>query len=151
VKPQRSISDEVGPAAPGERDDEQHGAAGGVRIDKWLWAARFYKTRSMATDAVNGGHVHINGQRVKPARDVRPGDTVAVLAGWDRRTVIVRALDDRRGPAQRAAALYEETAESRQAREAAQENRRLTSAARMELPGRPTKRNRRAIERLKGR
>ena len=80
-----------------------------LRIDKWLWAARFYKTRSAATEAVAGGLVHVDGERVKPARDVRAGDVLEVRTGTVRRTVIVRGIAERRGPASVAATLYEET------------------------------------------
>ena len=83
-----------------------------VRIDKWLWAARFFKTRSAATEAVLGGRVHVDGERVKPSRDVRAGDTLEVTIGHVRRTVVVRAVAERRGPASVAATLYEETPES---------------------------------------
>ncbi len=88
---------------------------GGLRIDKWLWAARFYKTRSLATDAVDGGKVHVNGQRVKPARELRVGDILTVTAAesWE---LTVRALSDRRGPAAEARQLYEEAPASLAAR-----------------------------------
>lgn len=120
-----------------------------VRIDKWLWAARFYKTRSLAADAVAGGHVRVNQQRVKPAKDLHPGDVLDLVIGEVRRTVVVRALSDRRGPARQAAALYEETAESLQARERARELRAFTNVPGADLQGRPTKRDRRAIERFR--
>jgi ribosome-associated heat shock protein Hsp15 len=88
----------------------------GVRIDKWLWAARFFKTRSLATDAVSGGRVHVNDARVKPSKEIRCGDTVVVTVGPVRRTVEVTGLSDRRGSAVVAASLYAETAESIAAR-----------------------------------
>ena len=83
-----------------------------ARIDRWLWAARFYKTRTAATDAVAGGRVHLNGARVKPAKDVRPGDTLEVTIGDTRREVVVVAVAERRGPASVAQSLYEETSNS---------------------------------------
>src|SRR5690606_3522892 len=88
-----------------------------VRIDKWLWAARFFKTRALAIEAVKGGRVQVDGARVKPSRTVRVGDRIEITIGQTRRTVDVRALSDRRGPASVAATLYEETPESRAARE----------------------------------
>ena len=101
-----------------------------VRIDKWLWAARFFKTRSMATDAVVGGRVHLNDERVKPSKAVHVGDTLVVTIGTLRRTVVVTALGDRRGSATAAAALYEETPESVAAREQHVLERRLAPSAR---------------------
>jgi ribosome-associated heat shock protein Hsp15 len=117
-----------------------------VRIDKWLWAARFFKTRSLATEAVTGGHVHVAGARVKPAREVRVGETVEVTTGPVRRTVVVRALADRRGPASVAATLYEETEESVAARERAAVERRASQPV---FGGRPTKQDRRRLEALR--
>ena len=118
------------------------------RIDKWLWCARFYKTRSLAAEEIGKGRVTINGQAIKAARDVRPGDTVALRQGQVPRTVVVRALSNLRGPAPVAQQLYEETAESIAAREKAQEQRRLApEPAAALLEGRPTKRDRRDIER----
>lgn len=120
----------------------------GTRIDKWLWAARFFKTRSLANAAVDGGKVHINGQRVKPAKDVKPGDTVRIGIGTATWTVVVRALSERRGPASVAQQLYEETEASRAAREAQREQARLASEPGAAIRGRPTKRDRRRIERF---
>jgi ribosome-associated heat shock protein Hsp15 len=117
-----------------------------VRIDKWLWAARFFKTRSTATDAVAGGHVHVGGARVKPSRELRVGETVEVVQGRARRTVIVTRLADRRGPAAAAAALYEETAESVEAREQLRLERQLTQPI---FGARPTKLERRRLEALR--
>ena len=99
-----------------------------VRVDKWLWAARLSKTRALAAEAVKGGRVEINGQRVKPSKEVRPGDEIEVTTGPYRRVVIVRALAERRGPAKEAALLYEETPESVAARERLAAQRRLESA-----------------------
>src|SRR5256885_7351847 len=90
-----------------------------VRIDKWLWAARFFKTRGAATEAVLGGRVHVNGERVKPSKEVRIGDTVEVTVGVSRRMLEVADLADKRGPARIAATLYRETPESIAARERA--------------------------------
>ena len=112
-----------------------------VRIDKWLWAARFFKTRSAAAQAVLGGRVHINGARVKPSKELRVGDTVDVTIRALKRTVEVRGLSDKRGPAPVAAALYEETPESIRAREQDALERRLAA--------RPTKLDRRRLEALR--
>ena len=120
-----------------------------VRIDKWLWAARFYKTRALATEAVLGGHVHLNGLRVKPAKDVRVGDTIEVRIATTRWTVGVRGLADRRGPASVAATLYEETPESRSARERQAIERRATRPLGADLGRRPTKQDRRRLEALR--
>lgn len=122
-----------------------------VRLDKWLWAARFYKTRSMAAEAVAGGKVHVNGERARPARIVRAGDVVALRLGPYDHTVVVRALSARRGPATVARELYAETPESIAARE------RLASQLRYEGPvfereaGRPSKKDRRQLSRLRDR
>src|SRR5215831_10395128 len=88
-----------------------------VRIDKWLWAARFFKTRSLATEAVTGGKVEVNGERAKPAKSVKPGDEVRLRVGPYEHILIVRDLGERRGPASVAATLYEETEASRAERE----------------------------------
>jgi len=124
-----------------------------VRLDRWLWAARFFKTRSMATAAVAGGHVHVAGGRAKPSRPVSVGDRLTITRGTVEWTVIVLAVSDRRGPASEAALLYEETEESRAAREQATEQRRAERADRAAGPlgpGRPTKRDRRRLDRLRG-
>jgi ribosome-associated heat shock protein Hsp15 len=120
-----------------------------TRIDKWLWAARFYKTRGLATDAVLGGHVHLNGERVKPAKDVRAGDRVEVTIGAVRRSVVVRAVSDRRGPASVAQTLYEETPESVARREEQALQRRLAQPLGADLGGRPTKQDRRRLDALR--
>ena len=120
-----------------------------VRIDKWLWAARFFKTRSLASDAVAGGHVHVDGERVKPARDVKVGDRLEIRRGQTRFTVVVTALADRRGPASAAADLYEETPESIAAREQHREQRRLAKPIGADLSERPTKRDRRRLDALR--
>src|SRR6516165_3941122 len=113
-----------------------------ARIDKWLLAARFFKTRALATEAVAGGRVHLNGERVKPAKDVRPDDVLEIGRGELRWTVVVRAVADRRGSA--AAALYEETAKSVAARERAAAERQLSRPLSSGPGGpRPTKIDRR--------
>jgi ribosome-associated heat shock protein Hsp15 len=127
------------------------GDADRVRIDRWLWAARFFKTRSLAGEAVAGGRVHVNGVRAKPAKGVAVGDRLEITIGqatWD---VAVRALSDRRGPAREAVLLYEETPDSaaRRAQEAAE--RRLIRVPGIDLGARPTKRDRRRIDALRGR
>jgi ribosome-associated heat shock protein Hsp15 len=124
----------------------------GIRVDRWLWAARLHKTRSLAADAVKGGRVQVNGQRVKPSREVGPGDELEVTIGQVRRTVVVRAVAERRGPAKEAGLLYEETAESIAARELLAEQRRLTSPPPgSDLGARPTKRDRRRLDATRGR
>ena len=119
-----------------------------VRIDKWLWAARFFKTRSLAADAVELGRVRIEGERVKPARSARIGERVEIAQGEQRRVVVVRALSAVRGPAPVARTLYEETAESAARRERAAQVRRYGAEPAATLAGRPTKRDRRRLERL---
>ena len=121
-----------------------------MRLDKWLWCARFYKTRSLATEEISKGRVTVNGQQAKPARDLRCGDTVALRQGPVARTVLVRALSGARGPAPVAQLLYEETPESIAARERAAEQRRLAPEPAAALQeGRPTKRDRRNIDRAR--
>jgi len=120
-----------------------------VRVDKWLWAARFFKTRSLATEAVLGGRVHVNGLRVKPAKEIQVGDTVEITIDALRRTVIVAALNDRRGPASLAATLYEETEESIAAREQYVLERRLARPLGADLGPRPTKLDRRRLDALR--
>src|SRR3954468_13352856 len=123
-----------------------------VRIDKWLWAARLLKTRSLAAEAVKGGRVQVNGERVKPSKEVGPGDELEVTIGQLRRTVVVRGVAERRGPAKEAVLLYEETPDSIAARELLAEQRRLTSPPPgAELGARPTKRDRRRLDATRGR
>jgi len=124
---------------------------GRVRLDKWLWAARFFKTRALAAEAVEGGKVQVNGDRPKRARPLQVGDEVRVRLGPYEHTISVRALSARRGPASEAAGLYEETAASRTAREALAIQLKSLHAAFGPDKGRPTKKDRREIERLKGR
>jgi ribosome-associated heat shock protein Hsp15 len=121
-----------------------------LRIDKWLWAARFFKTRSLAAQAVEGGRVRLNGARVKPAKDVKPGDEIAVHIGELEWVVAVRALAARRGPAEEARKLYDERDESRARREAILEARRHEPEPGFGLRGRPTKRDRRMLRRVTG-
>jgi ribosome-associated heat shock protein Hsp15 len=121
-----------------------------IRVDKWLWAARFFKTRAAATEAVLGGRVRVNGERPKPAKDVRAADVVEVRVGEARFTVVVRAVAGKRGSARVAAALYEETAESVTQRERSADERRLSRPAGADAGGtRPTKQDRRRIEALR--
>lgn len=115
-----------------------------VRLDRWLWAARFFKTRALAQQAIAGGHVHVNGQRSKAARPVHPGDRVEITRGDERMEVEVRALSVRRGPAPQAQKLYAETASSVATREAARQLRRDLAGSRPPAT-RPDKRARRRI------
>ena len=118
-----------------------------LRIDKWLWAARFYKTRSLATDEINKGRVAINGVEAKPAREVKVGDTVALRREGFTRTVVVKGLSGVRGPAPVAQQLYEETVESIAERERAAEQRRYAREPAHAIEhGRPTKRGRRELD-----
>ncbi len=123
---------------------------GKVRIDKWLWAARFFKTRGLASEAVNGGKVHLDGQRIKASRTVKIGDIYEVQRGYDRITVVVEALSDRRGPASVAQALYTETEQSKQKREKENEQRKLARLQRPVLDHRPNKRERRKLRSFTG-
>lgn len=122
----------------------------GIRIDKWLWAARFFKTRSLATDAVSGGKIKLNGMPTKPARDIKIGDRLDVFNGDTHWEVVVRALSEKRGPAAEARLLYEETTDSIAAREAEQARRKFEHEPAAEIHGRPTKRDRRQIGRFSG-
>jgi len=119
-----------------------------VRLDKWLWAARFFISRSLATEAIELGRIHVNGDRVKPARHVKLGEKVLIQRGTDRVEVFVRFLSDVRRAAPLAQLLYDETAESQAARQVVAEKRRLYTEPARDLVGRPTKRNRRSIERF---
>ena len=125
-----------------------------MRIDKWLWAARFFKTRSLATAAITGGKVHLNGERTKPGKILRVGDTLTVSRGQLSYTVVVRGLSERRGSGTEARELYEETAESIRERERMIAFLKATALPDNRLPdarGRPSKRDRREIDRLRGR
>jgi ribosome-associated heat shock protein Hsp15 len=121
-----------------------------MRVDKWLWAARFFKTRGLAQDALEHGRVTVGGERVKTARTLRVGELVEIRIGEVARTVQVLGLSEQRGPAAVAQQLYAETAESVAAREAARERRRLFDEPAQAIEGRPTKRDRRAIDRARG-
>ena len=122
----------------------------GTRLDKWLWAARFFKTRSLAHEAIAGGKVQVGGVRAKPARSVKVGDVLRIVAGEQHWEVVVRGLSDKRGPAPVARLLYEETADSLLARERNAQARTMgVEPALMMRGGRPTKRDRRDIERFR--
>ncbi|MGH7653725.1 MAG: RNA-binding S4 domain-containing protein [Gemmatimonadaceae bacterium] len=129
---------------------EQAEGLGAVRVDKWLWAARFYKSRSIAVTAIEGGKVTVNGERVKPSRDIKPGDSVRIRLGPYEHVIIVRALSDRRGPAAQAASLFDETADSRAAREKLHWQLKHAAPVIVAGEGRPTKKDRRDLNRLKG-
>ena len=116
-----------------------------VRIDKWLWAARFFKTRSLARNAISGGKVHLNGARVKPGRPVNTQDSLRIQRGEEEIVISVLQVNDRRGPAPEAQQMYQEDEESRLKREADAEARSLTRAARANRDGRPDKKQRRKI------
>jgi len=120
-----------------------------IRLDKWLWAARFFKTRSLATEAITGGKVHLNKQRVKPAKEVKIGDELAIRKGKMTFTIIVKALSIQRRSAPEAQLLYEETPESLLLREKPATSQEGTISRPRGL-GRPTKKERRDIERFKG-
>jgi ribosome-associated heat shock protein Hsp15 len=120
-----------------------------VRIDKWLWAARFFKTRGAATEAVAGGRVLLNGVRIKPAKEVRPNDAVEVRVGQTTWTVRVTGLAEKRGSASVAATLYEETRESAALREERAQQQRLATPPGADVGARPTKRDRRRLDALR--
>jgi len=121
-----------------------------LRIDKWLWAARFFKTRAIAADAVNGGKVHINGQRVKSSRFVQVGDRLEITRGQIHSVIDVIALSDKRGPAKVAQTLYQETPESIEARELKSQQRKLLNASMPKSQGKPDKHQRREIRKVSG-
>jgi ribosome-associated heat shock protein Hsp15 len=121
-----------------------------VRLDKWMWAARFFKTRALSSEEIDKGRVRVNGLRAKPGRELRPGDQIEWRSGHLDRTVIVKAVSDVRGPASIACSLYEETPESVARRVAAAELQRLAPEPALSLDqGRPTKRNRRSMQDLR--
>lgn len=122
-----------------------HRAPSSVRIDKWLWAARFYKTRSLASEAIKAGKVLSHGERVKPSKDVQLGEIISVRQDIYTRSVVVKGLSERRGPASVAALLYEETTDSIAERERMQLLKQAQPALRERGAGRPTKRERRQI------
>ncbi len=122
-----------------------------MRLDKWLWAARFYKTRSLASEEIGKGRVQVNELEAKPARDIKTGDTVAMRQGPGLRTVVVQGLSQQRGSAAVAQQLYSETAESLRLREAAAEQRRMNPEPASSIEhGRPTKRDRRSLDKAGG-
>ena len=120
-----------------------------IRLDKWLWAARFYKTRNIAKEAIDGGKVHLNGSRCKPGKEPKVGDELRLRVGWDEKTVIVRALSDKRQKAEIAQQLYEETANSIARREASAEQRKTLRGATPRPERRPDKKQRRDIMKQK--
>jgi ribosome-associated heat shock protein Hsp15 len=122
-----------------------------TRLDKWLWAARFYKTRALAAEAISGGKVQVNGERVKRAKPLQVGDEIRIRQGPYEHQILVRKLSNHRGPAAQAAQLYEEKPESRSAREAMALQLKSLHAAFVPERGRPTKKDRREINKLKGR
>ena len=121
----------------------------GVRLDKWLWAARFFKTRSLASDAINGGKIQLNGHRAKRAKHVQLGDELRIRKGPFEHSVVVRGLAEKRGPAKVAQTLYEETLESVHKREMMATQLKSAAETSFRTKGRPTKRERRDIERFK--
>lgn len=125
-------------------------SAASQRIDKWLWAARFFKTRSLAAQAVEGGRVEINGHHAKPAKEVKLGDRLDVGIGDLRWNVVVRGLSAQRRPAPEARLLYEEAEESRAARQAQLDQRKIAAEPGADISGRPTKRDRRKLQRFFG-
>jgi ribosome-associated heat shock protein Hsp15 len=122
-----------------------------VRLDKWLWAARFFKTRGLAVDAIDGGKVEVNGERAKRAKQLQAGDSVRIRIGPYHHLIKVLALSERRGPASVAATLYVENAEGRKAREALQLQMKAAQSASGYTRGRPTKKDRRDIEKVRRR
>lgn len=123
-------------------DDRDHEE---IRLDQWLWAARFFKTRSLAAEAITGGKIEINGARAKPSRIVRRGDRLNVRRGLYQWTIVVKEVSRRRGPAPRAQLLYAETEESRRKREANAVQMQFERGIEFNSPGRPSKRDRREI------
>lgn len=121
-----------------------------LRLDKWLWAARFFKTRALAVEAINGGKVHLNGNRVKPSRAIRCDDELNITRGTDRFHVFIKGLNDKRRPAKEAVLLYEETEESIKLREDAYELNRLQAANIKHPTHKPNKRERRLMDRFRG-
>ena len=120
-----------------------------LRVDKWLWAARFYKTRSIAKTAIEGGKVHLDGQRVKVSREISIGERLTVKQGWDEKEVVVKALSDQRGPASIAQTLYEETPESIERREREAQARKAAEGATARPTQKPGKHERKALEKLR--
>ena len=120
-----------------------------LRVDKWLWAARFYKTRSIAKTAIEGGKVHLDGKRVKVSREISIGERLTIKQGWDEKEVVVRVLSDQRGPAPIAQTLYEETSESVARREREAQARKAAGGAIARPIQKPGKHERKALEKLR--
>ena len=120
-----------------------------IRVDKWLWAARFFKTRSIAKIAIEGGKVHLNGQRVKVSREITVGETLVIKQGWDEKEIVVLGLSAQRGPATVARELYEETAASIEKREREAQARKAAGGAVARPTQKPGKHQRKALERLR--
>ena len=120
-----------------------------IRVDKWLWAARFFKTRSIAKTAIEGGKVHLDGQRVKVSREISVGETLVIKQGWDEKEIVVRSLSAQRGPAPVARELYEETAASIEKREREARARKAAGGAVARPTQKPGKHQRKALERLR--
>ncbi len=120
-----------------------------LRVDKWLWAARFFKTRSIAKTAIEGGKVHLNGQRVKVSREITVGETLVIKQGWDEKEIVVLGLSAQRGPATVARELYEETAASIEKREREAQARKAAGGAVVRPAQKPGKHQRKALERLR--
>ena len=121
-----------------------------VRLDKWLWAARFFKTRGVATEAVSGGHIHLNQQRAKPSKGVKVGDELTINRGGNEQTIIIQSLSERRGPAKVAQTLYEETQDSIDAREKNADLRKYHRMGLRPAPSKPNSRDRRRLRALSG-
>lgn len=138
-EPPKTPNGKVDFSAPGAR----------VRVDKWLWAARFFKTRSQATEVVDGGKVKCNDERIKPAHGVQVGDVLTVPVGWDDVVLVVTGLADKRGSATIAKGLYQETEESAKKRAERAANRKLMKDPALEIKARPTKRDRRVMDGFK--
>ena len=120
-----------------------------IRVDKWLWAARFFKTRSIAKTAIEGGKVHLDGQRVKVSREICVGETLVIKQGGDEKEIVVRSLSAQRGPAPAARELYEETAASIEKREREAQARKAAGGAVARPTQKPGKHQRKALERLR--
>jgi len=135
----------------GNRPPAGSGEETALRLDKWLWAARFFKTRGLAAEAIQGGRVHLNGKRVKPARSVRIGDRLEIHKGEVRFELEVAALSRQRRPAPEARRLYAETEASLAQRQALLARRQAEGGRRLGHPGRPDRRQRRQARRLRGR
>jgi ribosome-associated heat shock protein Hsp15 len=143
------LYEHVFPCQDSEKLFGQDDLVGRVRLDKWLWAARFAKTRTAATELVLAGHVKVGGERVKPAREIALGDTLEIRRGAIRHVVVVTGMAERRGSAKVAATLYEETPESREERERYAVERRLARPLGADLGARPTKQERRRLDALR--